>query len=40
MGQESTQAIDQAVPGGTKVIIYYADHQGEKVKHFFRSVPK
>ncbi len=37
---ETTQAIDQVVPGGTKVIIYYSDDRGEKVAHFFRSVPK
>ena len=35
---ETTQTVDQAASGGTKVLIYYADEHGQRVAHFFRRV--
>jgi len=37
---ESTQALGQVAPGGTRVVIYFSDEHGQKVAHFFKKVSK
>jgi hypothetical protein len=35
---EAGTELDRAVPGTTKVVVYYRDEAGRKVAHFFKKI--